>query len=207
MSARLPAAGFVLVGGRSRRLGADKALLTLGGQSLVLRAAERLRPVVGELVLVGSPQRYAHLGLPVLADRVVDRGPLAGIVAALAATGHDWNLVAACDLPFLETRFFEFLLQQAAEKPASDALVPRVGGFWQPLAAAYHRRALPAFERVLASGTPKIDLAFPDLHVEALTDELLDRVAFPERMFKNINTREDYEEALRELARRGELGA
>ncbi len=199
MSLPLPAAGFVLVGGGSRRLGRDKALLTLGGQPLALRTAEQLRPMVEELVLVGSPERYAHLGLPVLADRVAGRGPLAGIVAALSATEHDWNLVVACDLPYLETRFFEFLLQQAAEKPAVDALVPHLGGFWQPLAAAYHRRALPAFERVLAAGNPKIDRAFPDLHVEALTGELLSRFAFPERMFKNINTPEDYEEALREL--------
>lgn len=199
MSPRLLAAGFVLVGGHSRRLGRDKTLLPLGGQPLALRTVERLRAVVEELVLVGSPQRYAHLGLPVLADRVADRGPLAGIVAALAATDYDWNLVVACDLPYLETRFFEFLLQQAAEKPASDALVPYVGGFWQPLAAAYHRRGLPAFERVLASGNPKIDRAFPNLRVETLTGELLNQFAFPERMFKNINTPEDYEEALREL--------
>lgn len=199
MSPRLPAAGFVLAGGGSRRLGRDKALLALGGQPLALRTAEQLRPVVEELVLVGSPQRYAHLGLPVLADRVADRGPLAGIVAALSATDHDWNLVVACDLPYLETRFFEFLLEQTAAKPTADAFVPHVGGFWQPLAAAYHRRALVAFERVLGAGNPKIDRAFPDLCVEALTGELLSRFAFPERMFKNINTPEDYEEALREL--------
>lgn len=198
----IAAAGFVLTGGQSRRLGRDKALLELGGRPLVLRTVERLKPVVAQVSLVGAPERYAHLGLPLLADpdpANPGRGPLAGIVAALAASEHDWNLVVACDLPYLESRFLEFLLEQAAADAGADAVIPFVEGRWQPLCAAYHRRSLAVFERVLATGDTRIARAFEHLRVRALTAELLHRFAFNERIFKNMNTPEEYEEVRREL--------
>lgn len=196
----MEASGFVLTGGQSRRMGREKALLELGGQPLVLRTVHRLQSVVAQVSLVGAPERYAHLGLSVLADPTPaspGRGPLAGIVAALSASGHDWNLVVACDLPYLETRFLEFLLREAASDANADAVVPYVEGRWQLLCAAYHRRSLPAFERVLATGDTKISRAFEELRVRALTAELLNRFAFDARIFKNMNTREDYETARR----------
>lgn len=199
MASALPAAGFVLTGGQSRRMGRDKALLELGGQPLVLRTVARLRPVVSEVFLVGAPERYAHLGVAALADSEPDRGPVAGFVAALRATRFDWNLVVACDLPYLETRFLEYLLEQARANPEAGAVVPQTEDTWQPLCAAYRRRALPAFERVLGEGNPKIARAFAELRVRALTPAELHRFAFDLRMFKNMNTPEDYAEAQRLL--------
>ena len=78
MSGAFPAAGFVLTGGESRRMGKDKALLEIGGQPMALRMVELVRPLVAEVALVGSPERYGHLGVPVLADCEVGRGPLRG---------------------------------------------------------------------------------------------------------------------------------
>lgn len=195
----MAAGGFVLVGGGSSRMGRDKALLELAGQRVVWRVVERLRLAVVEVSLVGAPERYAHLGVPTLADRQPNRGPLGGIVTALAVSRHDWNLVVACDLPYLETRFLEFLLEQATASPEADAVVPQTRDNWQPLSAAYHRRCLPAFERVLAEGNPKIARAFSEVRVRAITAEELERFAFTERMFKNMNTPEDYQEAQRLL--------
>jgi molybdopterin-guanine dinucleotide biosynthesis protein A len=176
MSSRSPAAGFVLTGGQSRRMGADKALLELGGQPLVQRTVERLRPLVAEVALVGAPDR----------------------LTALAATRFDWNLVVACDLPYLETRFLEFLLAQASESDAA-AVVPHTQGQWQPLCAAYHRQALPAFERALAGTNPKIVSAFSEIRVRAVTGEELRRFAFDEQVLKNMNAPQDYQEARRQI--------
>jgi len=195
MSGRIAVAGFVLTGGESRRMGRDKALLELGGQPLALRMVEKLRGVAGEVYLVGQPERYAHLGLPVLADAVAGRGPVGGITAALRATECNWNLVAACDLPYLENRFLEFLLKLAVDEADSDAVAPQLGGRWEPLCAAYHRRALPAFEQVLAGKDYRIARAFESLRVRAVSEEELKRFAFSEQMFKNVNSPEEYEEA------------
>jgi molybdopterin-guanine dinucleotide biosynthesis protein A len=198
MTHRFEAAGFVLTGGRSCRMGRDKALLPLAGQPLVLRTVGRFEPLVATVTLVGAPERYAGLGLPVLADREAGKGPLAGIVTALGASRHDWSLVVACDLPYLETRFVEFLLERTTGSDA-DAVVPHTAGRWQPLSAVYHRRTLPVFERVLAEGNPKIARAFEELQVHSVTEEEMERFDFPGRMLKNMNTPEDYEEARRLL--------
>ncbi len=193
------AAGLVLTGGYSRRMGRDKALLPLAAKPLVLHTVERLSPVVEEVVLVGAPERYSHLGLPVLQDVESGRGPLAGLVTALTATEYDWNLVVACDLPYLETRFLRHLLEQATRSGAADAVVPQLAGLWQPLCAVYHRRTLPAFKAVLAGPQAKIALAFERIRVQAVTEDDFRRFAFDERILKNMNTQEDYEEAKRIL--------
>ncbi|MGH8726415.1 MAG: molybdenum cofactor guanylyltransferase [Burkholderiales bacterium] len=203
MAPRLPAAGFILTGGESRRMGGDKALLELAGRPLVLHMVEKLRPLVSEVTLVGAPERYSHLGLPVLPDCEAGRGPVAGIVTALRATRHDWNLIVACDLPLLDPRLLELALSEAAAAPELyDAIVPQTESGprgWQPLAAAYHRRCLAAFERVLASDHPKITRAYDALRVRALTPDLLARFAFSPRMFNNVNSPEEYDEARRIL--------
>lgn len=191
--------GFVLTGGHSRRMGQDKALLLLGGQPLVLRMVSQLRPLVAEVMLVGAPERYAHFGIPTLSDRLSGAGPLAGLTTALAASSHDWNLVVACDLPYLESAFLEHLLVQARGGDRLDAVVPQVGGLWHPLCAAYHRRCLPAFEQALAAGERKVTHAFDRLRLHTVAEEELGRFAFSARMFKNMNTPEDYEEARRLL--------
>jgi molybdopterin-guanine dinucleotide biosynthesis protein A len=199
MAVRVAAAGFVLTGGESRRMGRDKALLELGGQPLVLRMAAKFRGVTSEVYLVGAPERYARLGLPVLADPIAGRGPAAGITAALRATEREWNLIVACDLPYLETRFLEFLVEVAAAEGDAEAVVPQLGGRWEPLCAAYHRRALPAFERVLAGVNYRIARALEALRVRAVTEKDLAKFAFSPRMFKNMNWSEEYEEAKRDL--------
>jgi molybdopterin-guanine dinucleotide biosynthesis protein A len=165
---------------------------------MALRMVELVQPLVAEVALVGAPERYAHLGTPVLADCEAGRGPLAGIVTALRATQFDWNLVVACDLPFLDAGFLEFLLSEASAGER-DCAVPQPADGWQPLCAVYHRRCLPAFERVLASNYPKITVAFEALRVHAVTPDRLAQIAFDPRMFKNVNSPEEYEEAKRIL--------
>ena len=201
MVSALPASGFVLTGGGSKRMGRDKALLELAGQPLVLRAVERLRPLVAEVALVGAPERYAYLGVPTLADREPGRGPLGGIVTALGASRHDWNLIVSCDLPYLEERFLRSLLERAAQEAGFDAFVPCTEEHQQPLCALYHRRCLAAFARVLAAGEGKIARALAEVRVRAILPQEWRRFAFSDRMFKNMNTREDYAEAQRLLGK------
>ncbi len=201
MATRLRAASFILTGGESRRMGGDKALLELAGRPLVLHMVEKLRPLVSDFTLVGAPERYAHLGLPVLPDCEAGRGPVAGIVTALRATRSDWNLILACDLPLLEDRFLELMLSEAMAGE-DDAVVPQTEPGpkgWQPLAAAYHRRCLLEFDRILAGDHRKITRAYDALRVRALTPDMLARFAFSPRMFNNVNSPEDYEEARRIL--------
>jgi molybdopterin-guanine dinucleotide biosynthesis protein A len=144
-------AGFVLTGGRSSRMGRDKALLPIEGTLLVERTAERVRAAAGSATLVGVPARYAHLGLPVLPDLTEGSGPggpIFGLHTALKTTGADWNLVVACDMPGLTAAFLSELLA-AARQLGCACLVPRTDSGLHPLCAVYHRRVSDAVEFVI----------------------------------------------------------
>ena len=182
-------------------MGSDKSLLELQGRPMASRTAELARSVVEEVCLVGNPAAHGDLGFPVLGDKVSGRGPLAGIVTALEHTKRDWNLVLACDLPFLEVECLRALLACAVSGEELDAVVPRTEDGWQPLCAVYHRRCLAAFERILESQKPKIALAFDQLRIMAPGEGDRAEFAFPDGMFKNMNSPEDYAEAQRTLGR------
>lgn len=198
MAGLFPVGGFILVGGQSRRMGREKALLELDGVPLALRAANLLRPYVAEVTLLGPPERFGHLGVRALADRRPGRGPLEALSGALADSPCDWNLFLACDLPFLEGKFLEALLGRALAGRA-QAVVPRTADGWQPLCAAYHRNCMPAMEKALARDSTGIVEVLPALKVDVIAREELARLGFSERSFRNINTPADWEAARREL--------
>jgi molybdopterin-guanine dinucleotide biosynthesis protein A len=195
----LPAAGFVLVGGQSRRMGRDKAWLVLDDEPLFLRTARLLRVHVASVTLLGPFERYAGFGFPVLPD--AGRGPLAALCPALAASPCEWNLVLACDLPFIEGRFVRWLLTRALAGRA-EAVVPRTADGWQPLCAAYHRCALPALERARARGGGVV-AALPELRVDAIDTVELRQAGFDEHLLANTNTPAEWARAQQVWARVG----
>jgi molybdopterin-guanine dinucleotide biosynthesis protein A len=137
--------GFVLTGGRSSRMGRDKALLPLDGSTLLEQIAARVRAAAGCVTLIGSPERYSSLGLPVAADLIEDCGPIGGVYTALQISSAPWNLIVACDMPAVTTDFLAGLLQ-AAGNSGAECFVPETGSGRHPLCAVYHRRALAALQ-------------------------------------------------------------
>ncbi len=148
------AAGFLLAGGQSRRMGRDKALLPFHGRPLAAHLADVLAQVASPVTLLGPAERYAALGLPVLEDRRPDCGPLAGLETALAATGQDWNLFVACDMPHVTPEALQNLLVAAT---GNDAAVARsADGRIHPLLAVYHRKLLPRVTNLLDQGERRV---------------------------------------------------
>ncbi len=145
------ATALILAGGDSRRMGRDKALLRLGGRTLLERVVERIRPHVREvLVSARDPSRYAFLGLRGVADSVADAGPLVGIRDGLRAAAWPRVLVLACDVPTLDVPFLLSLLDDLDD---ADAAVPQAPPHvLQPTTAAYARSFLPHADRVLDAG-------------------------------------------------------
>jgi len=137
--------GFVLAGGRSSRMGRDKALLPLDGSTLLEQIAARVRAAAGSVTLIGPPERYSGLGLPVAADLIEDCGPIGGVYTALKISPAPWNLVVACDMPAVTTAFLAALLEAARDADA-ECFVPETGSGLHPLCAVYHRRALVALQ-------------------------------------------------------------
>jgi molybdopterin-guanine dinucleotide biosynthesis protein A len=176
-------AGFVLVGGKSTRMGQDKALLLWRSRRLVENVAATVAAVTGTVTLVGRPEHYKSLSIPCLADSRHELGPLAGIEAALEAGQAEWNLIAGCDMPDISVDILHCLLDKARQTCASCVAARDITGQIHPLCAVYHARCLPAIKRSLDEGRLKLMNVLEDLQAEY--------VPVPIRLI-NINTPEDW---------------
>jgi molybdopterin-guanine dinucleotide biosynthesis protein A len=143
-------AAFVLAGGKSLRIGQDKAFLPWEGQTLLERALEATQAVASRTRIVGAKAKFEAYG-SVVEDVFVDRGPLGAIHAALRATDREFNLVLAVDLPFATPALLTYLIGRAHETPCL-ATVPRLGGGWEPLCAVYRREFAEVAETALKRG-------------------------------------------------------
>lgn len=190
-------AAFILSGGKSSRMGSDKAFLELGGKPLIARAVELVRQVTDQVRIVGDPQKFAAFA-PTVSDILVDRGPLGGIHAALASGPAELNLILAVDLPFLNCRLLKYLLAEA-ESSHATVTVPRSNGYYQPLCAVYRPEFAELAERALAEGKNKIDALFSEVKLRAISQDDLNANGFAAGLFRNLNTPEDWEESKREF--------
>ena len=115
--------GFVLAGGKSSRMGSDKASLEIAGVSLIARAVRLLESVTGNPTIIASTSRYRSLGAPIVADGWPGSGPLGGIATVFRVSKTPWNLIIACDLPYLTKAWLDFLIGRAL-KSTAEAVVP-----------------------------------------------------------------------------------
>jgi molybdopterin-guanine dinucleotide biosynthesis protein A len=191
---------FVLAGGKSTRMGAEKAFLELRGRSLLAKAIQTACSVAADVSIVGDRGRFSAFG-KVIEDTYSDRGPLGGIHAALTASGAELNLMIGVDLPFLEARFLKHLVL-AAEGSHALVTVPRVAGFYEPLCAVYRKEFGALADEALAANHNKVDALFSGIPLRIVDDEELAQNGFPPAMFRNVNTIEDWRLVQEEFARR-----
>jgi len=184
---------FILAGGRSSRMGTEKAFLELDGQLLIDRMIGIAKHVAEQMRIVGPKQKFSAFG-QIATDIYPERGPLGGIHAALAISRTEFNLMLAVDMPFVEPHFLEYLLKQAVH---SEALVtvPKVEGGYQPLCACYRKEFEGIAEKALAAGQNKIDSLFAPELTRVIDEQEFARLGLPVTMFRNLNTKEDYEQA------------
>ena len=189
---------YILAGGRSSRMGRDKALLQLAGKPLIARAVELAQEVTGNVKIVGEPEKFAAYAA-VVADVYRDRGPLGGIHAALRESEAELNLILAVDLPYIPARFLEYLLTRAESSNAA-VTVPFLAGYFQPLCAVYSKQFLSPAEQALAEGRNKIDQLFGEVMLCAISEKNMAANGFNSSIFRNLNTPEDWEQAVRDFA-------
>jgi len=183
---------FILAGGRSSRMGSDKALLSFGGQTLLERTLQTAAAVAERSVIVGPCERYAAFG-EVIGDTYAGCGPLAGIHAALSATNTDLNLVLSVDMPLMTASFLSWLLQKAKATEELIVVPDALGGL-QPLCAVYRRAVRDAAERALKSRDYKIGKLFLRVPTRYLSEQEITANGFSITIFRNVNTREEFEE-------------
>jgi molybdopterin-guanine dinucleotide biosynthesis protein A len=201
---RVKIEAFILVGGRSSRLGSDKAFVKLGGKTLMRRSVDVVRQAFPEspiTVVAGNSTQFAIQAItadvPFIFDLHEDRGPIGGLHAALAHTRSEWIFVLACDYPFVSPEFLRLLAQYVS--PGFGAVVPeQADGRLQPLCAIYNvEAARPLVEEIIAR--PRVS---PPMHevVERLDARIVKfdeyaHLSSSEELFCNINTADDVEQA------------
>ncbi len=202
-------AAFVLAGGKSSRMGRDKALLELAGEPLIVRTVRTASAVASDNVrVVGGAQRFVHLALRTIEDDAPDRGPLGGIATALRATAAEWNLILACDLPYLTRDWLEFLATRAGKAvDATDAVVPATRHQnYEPLCAVYRKSCAAEAASAVAAGRLRVQDFVAALHtagrMEPVEPAEWKRFDSTGRLFKNMNEPGDYDEARRALRER-----
>ena len=197
------ALGYVLAGGGSTRFGRDKALVEIGGAPMLLWMRLLLGDITKEVNVIAAPHKYAALGVTSLGDRWEGQGPLAGIITALQTTeeigvGAEWNLIVGCDMPFLTREWLTYLAERA-QASGAEVLAPRSAQGLEPLCACWRTSAAAKLQQVFESGTRKITEAMKCLHMEVVDEADWKRFDTAGRLFWNMNTAADYDEAKRIL--------
>jgi molybdopterin-guanine dinucleotide biosynthesis protein A len=185
--------GFVLAGGRSARMGRDKALLSWGDATLLDHAIARLRQVTDDVrVLCGPEPRYADRSLPLVVDLPGPASALVGLLSALAAAPDRTCLLLAVDLPNVTPA-----LLHALTVGGGDAVVPVGPSGPEPLCAAYRGACAEPLRAAIACGDLKMTSFWRDVQVRTIEGEALARLGNPLKLFVNVNLPEEYERATR----------
>src|SRR5579863_5553855 len=187
---------FVLAGGKSTRMGMDKAFVDFEGRTLLMRALDLARSVTADVRIVGSREKFERFA-PVVEDIFLERGPLGGIHAALKASETDLNIMLAVDMPFVSLAFLHYLIVLGETEHTAWAVVPRVNQLRQPLSAVYRRRFADSAEEALRAGRNRIDLLFSTAATRVIDEAELEGAGFSSKIFRNLNTLKDVEEQQR----------
>jgi molybdopterin-guanine dinucleotide biosynthesis protein A len=190
-----PISVAILAGGRSARMGTDKAFVRVLGRPLIETSLAQLSGLGAEtLIITNRPDDYAYLNVPLYGDVRPGLGALGGLYTALYHAAQPHVLVAACDMPFAVVPLINYLLSLRAE---GDAVVPRLAGEAEPFRAVYSRACLPAIAAALDAGQLQVRGFFKDVRVRWVDEAEIDRRDPRHLSFVNVNTPADLEAARR----------
>lgn len=186
--------GAVLAGGRSSRMGRDKALLLWEGEPLIQRVVEVVTSVCDKVSIIACrPKRFSFLGLDVYPDEVCNMGPLGGIYTALRVTDAERVFCVACDMPFLDAETIRGMLDMFSE---CDVVIPWVEDRFHPLHAVYSRSCIGAIEKAFtaSSATFRVTDFFDRVKVKAVSFNDFPSLSPTGKALVNINTPNDLKE-------------
>jgi len=191
----MKAAAILLSGGKSSRMGTNKALLKINETASIERMRDQLKLSFSELILVtNDPPAYSFLGVKTVTDHYPGMGPLAGLHAGLLASDFDVNFVAACDMPFISGRLAAALVDHCSDY---DAVIPIIYGIRHPLFSVFKKKAAAEVAACIESGSLRMKQLLDRLNVLYLTEKELSSFSQYdlERNFFNMNHPNEYEEA------------
>jgi len=190
--------GIILSGGKNTRMGGrNKAFIRIDGEFIIDRTIGLFRALFDEIILVtNSPMEYIDYDVQIVTDIIKNKAALGGIYTGLFYASSNHCFVAACDMPFLNRRFIEYMIGRI---DAYDIVVPRTPDGFQPLHAVYSKRCIPFIKKLIDSDRLTIRPVYKHCKTLTLPPDVITGFNSNERMFLNINSQED----LDNITRRG----
>ena len=179
----------ILAGGRSERMGRDKATAAFRGATLVRQVSDRVREVFSDIIVISSLHTAIEgVDAAVVKDLFPFRSPIVGVATALMLSEKPRVFAVACDMPFLSAEAMRCLVAEAGDE---EITIPMTGGYYQPLHAIYSRSCLPHFLRLIGLNNLKVSAILPYVAVKAIEDRPCFYREDGGLVFSNINTREE----------------
>jgi molybdopterin-guanine dinucleotide biosynthesis protein A len=193
---------IILAGGKSLRLGHDKVLESIGNKSLLEQVISKIDSLGKEIIIVTAEERtFPRLAsnpkLKIVNDIFPGKGSLGGIYTGLVTSDSFYNIVVACDMPFLNRDFLSYMIEVSYDY---DFVLPHINNQFEPLHAVYSKNCIAPIEFILNQGRKVIVELFNLVKVKYIEAEEIDRFDPQHLSFFNINTKEDLETA-RKIAR------
>lgn len=186
--------GYILAGGKSSRMGTDKGLLLIEGKEMIAYVIEQMQPLFDDLVIVSNNPEYEKFGLKVIPDLIKDIGPAGGIYTALHHSEAQLNFVVSCDMPFVTREAIDFIFKNRNE---SEIVLVENQGKLEPLFGIYSKDCEEKWLQLIYQH--KIKLQEMVSHFKLKTISVDDNEIFSTSFFKNINTREDFNNVLNRI--------
>jgi molybdenum cofactor guanylyltransferase len=182
---------LILAGGDSRRMGQDKAVLVLGGKTLLERVTATMQQVFPKVV-VSVRQLRSGVDVPQVCDEQPASGPMAGLIAGLAQVDTPWVFAVACDMPFVTQ---DVVIHLASLRNGFQAVVPMVGGYPQPLAAFYAASTLDAMRASFAADDRSMRSVLDKFEVRYVDEAELREFDPQLHSFFDLDTPQDFQAA------------
>ncbi|MBN1251816.1 MAG: molybdenum cofactor guanylyltransferase [Bacteroidales bacterium] len=183
--------GIVLCGGRSIRMGENKALLKLNNKFIISYVIDSLKEFCDEIILSTNSNELDFLNLKTIADEYKNIGPIAGILSGLESSKTDLNIIASCDTPFFSSDLINFLLKFSNQ---NEIVIPEFEDFLQPITGIFKKSVIKTIKQEIELGnhSPQKIIKKANLKIVKIDNSLN---FFNNKLFMNINTKEDYENA------------
>lgn len=188
MNKKSEISGFILAGGKSTRMGFDKAFLLINNKPLLQIMIDVIEPFCQHVAISGQNPDYATFQVGMVPDTYSDCGPISGLYSVLKQSSTDWNLIVSVDVPFLNEELIRFLILNIGEY---DCVIPQHKAGIEPLAGLYHRRIWPAIAAQISKGNYKLTGLLSEIKTRFVDCNLIVE-KYPE-LFLNINSKEDFE--------------
>jgi molybdopterin-guanine dinucleotide biosynthesis protein A len=184
--------GIILTGGKNTRMGENKAFIEINGTKIIERTLEIFKRVFDEIILVtNSPLDYLDYDVRIVTDLIRGKSALGGIYTGLFYASCEHAFFAACDMPFLQRDFIEYM---AGKIDSNDIVVPNPPDGFQPLHAIYSKRCLPHIRNLIDKDKLKIRGFYKKSKTLLITADEIEKFDPEGRMFLNVNSREDLDD-------------